>query len=531
MKGTLAEGVLPGVLRALYVGRETGILHFSRGTERHGLLFQDGKVVSARSDVEALRLGEMLVRLGWLAETDRARAAWLVAERGLRMGEALLDLALLEKDRIDEALALHVREVLHAILAWNGGDYDFEEMDPGSPREQDATVTISTGELILESVRHVEDPDVVRYALGNLDRTLMLSSDPLLRFQKVPLSPVDGYILSRVDGVLTAREVIQLAPVDEREADKALLGLYCTGIVEYGPELPLRKRPAAAPAVASTPSPAAAPEGKAAAPSPAAPLPPVESEETKARRRDILETHEGLKKRDHYEVMGVPRDATLAQIKDAYFGLAKRFHPDAHLESPLSDLHGKLEAVFIRLGEVYEVLKNPAARARYDARLEPLPSPLAPAAAQEPTADAAYLARMAVENLRKAEKHMEQGEFWDAIRLLESAIPHLTGKPKQRARVDLAKALRKNPHWIKEAERMLESALEEDPKNVTAHFEIAVLYKELGLKNRALTHLRKALELQPDHEEAQAILSSLAPEPAESAPEGGGLLKRLFGRH
>ena len=41
----------------------------------------------------------------------------------------------------------------------------------------------------------------MRYALGDIDRVLALSSDPLLRFQKLTLSPTDGFVLSRIDGV------------------------------------------------------------------------------------------------------------------------------------------------------------------------------------------------------------------------------------------------------------------------------------------------------------------------------------------
>src|SRR6202521_1350635 len=57
--------------------------------------------------------------------------------------------------------------------------------------------------------------------------------------------------------------------------------------------------------------------------------------------------------------MGVARDATEAQIKQAYRKLARKYHPDVSKEKDA-------EARFKELGEAYEVLKSPEKRAAYD---------------------------------------------------------------------------------------------------------------------------------------------------------------------
>jgi curved DNA-binding protein len=63
--------------------------------------------------------------------------------------------------------------------------------------------------------------------------------------------------------------------------------------------------------------------------------------------------------KDYYKVMGVARDATDAQIKQAYRKLARRYHPDVSKEKDA-------EARFKEVGEAYEVLKSPEKRAAYD---------------------------------------------------------------------------------------------------------------------------------------------------------------------
>jgi curved DNA-binding protein CbpA len=54
--------------------------------------------------------------------------------------------------------------------------------------------------------------------------------------------------------------------------------------------------------------------------------------------------------KDYYKVMGVARDATEAQIKQAYRKLARKYHPDVSKEKDA-------EARFKEVGEAYEVLK------------------------------------------------------------------------------------------------------------------------------------------------------------------------------
>ncbi len=64
-------------------------------------------------------------------------------------------------------------------------------------------------------------------------------------------------------------------------------------------------------------------------------------------------------KRDYYEVLGIPRDASEDDIKKAYRKLAKKYHPDIN-KSP--DAAEK----FKEINEAHEVLSDPEKRAAYD---------------------------------------------------------------------------------------------------------------------------------------------------------------------
>ena len=65
-------------------------------------------------------------------------------------------------------------------------------------------------------------------------------------------------------------------------------------------------------------------------------------------------------KRDYYEVLGVERNASDAEIKKAYRKVAKQFHPDVNQEDKTA------ESKFKEANEAYEVLSDPQKKARYD---------------------------------------------------------------------------------------------------------------------------------------------------------------------
>jgi len=65
-------------------------------------------------------------------------------------------------------------------------------------------------------------------------------------------------------------------------------------------------------------------------------------------------------KDDFYQILGIDKNATAAEIKKAYRKKAIEYHPDKNSGDP------KAEEMFKKAAEAYEVLSNPDKKARYD---------------------------------------------------------------------------------------------------------------------------------------------------------------------
>jgi CheY-like chemotaxis protein/tetratricopeptide (TPR) repeat protein len=141
---------------------------------------------------------------------------------------------------------------------------------------------------------------------------------------------------------------------------------------------PRRARPAAPvearrPAAATDPPSArpSAPRSAAAAPRPVAPAartsappePPASPEED-ALRADLASMAERLRGRDFFAVLGISRSATDDEIRDAYFALAKRTHPD-RFSGASEALRRAAEELFSLVSRAYETLGHRDRRNQY----------------------------------------------------------------------------------------------------------------------------------------------------------------------
>lgn len=186
----------------------------------------------------------------------------------------------------------------------------------------------------------------------------------------LPLSTLEGFVLSRVDGVTSVEDISLMSGVEPEKLLSILERLAELGAVELSwssSQKPGSKAREAS-GVARPPEPRKAADahftptrGRYAASA----LDEEVSISLDVRKR-ILNAFHAIDGCDLYQVLGMPRDSEKKAIRNAYFELSKLFHPDAYFGKDLGSFKPKLEAVFKRLTEAYEVLGKAAKRAEYD---------------------------------------------------------------------------------------------------------------------------------------------------------------------
>jgi curved DNA-binding protein CbpA len=495
-KGSLAATPLPQVLRRIFLEGLKGTLRLVRQDETRNLFFEKGELRTATSSREGQKIGAFLKRRGWITDKDLAWALETVARQGrARLGKILVERGLVTRAVLDAEMRRLVEEIVFSTFEWNQGDYHFEP-SPGI-LDPDVVLALSTAAIVVEGIRRLPESDVFRQRLGDGKRISILAGDPLSRYQYLPLTPQEAYLLSRVDGILDLDALLKLGGASRAAAAKTLYALVSCGIVEWkgeGSDLASSEAPehlnievSAQPAVLSP--------GYA------------EMVRNTYRRIDWL---------THYELLGIDRKATLEQIRKAYFERSRAFHPDLRHRPELADCQKELEQVFARLRAAFEVFSNPRERADYDTSLN-APADLAIDAASDPKARV----EMAARSFSRARQLIEAKDFHPAVQMLREAIRFVPDNAEYR--FCLAQVELQNAKWVEKGLENLMEAARLEPKKLHYLREAARELFAHGRAEEALLFARRAVQVDPSAQNQQLLaLVTGSAEPEKPAPGGAG---------
>ncbi|MFT3913830.1 MAG: DnaJ domain-containing protein [Anaeromyxobacteraceae bacterium] len=513
-----------------------GMLSITDDVATRALVFRRGTVEHASSTSAEDDLFAFLVRKGALKPEVLPAAE---AARNAAGGDAVAGLfaaQLVSASGVAALLAEHGAAVVARALASEHGGWRWEPNVPPPP----SGFPLGNSYGLLCAAARALDVGAVRLRLGERETRAASRMGSRIRLEDLKLTPQEARVAAAFDG-RSPEEIAALAPADAPTIMRlALLLAECDlltfGAVREVPKVtpataPPPPAPAApAPAAAATAPPRATPVPRpGTAPAPAAARPPAPRPATTpapvpnkaasparspapvpapakpaAANLDVAALRAlaaSLGEKDHFEVLGVKRDAPAAAVKAAYFSLAKAYHPDAVPAGAPDEVRKLAAGVFARIGEAWGVLSDEARRKAY---LDEL--------ASGGPADVDVAAIFGAENafqlgtlLVKARKYDEAIQKFDEAIGLNATEPEF-GMWKAWCEFLLVED-RKKAYPPKAA--AIEALLKQNPRCAQGYLFLGQMSKLVGEPKVAEKHLKRGLEVAPDHAELQRELKYL----------------------
>jgi curved DNA-binding protein CbpA len=491
MEGKLGEHPLAELIREITATALTGALRLAQDRAQVVIYFEGGQLVFAMSNLRSHRLREVVKRNG-LTEAHVAEFPARTPDEDI--AAAMIKTGLLKPDTLAAIRVNQVSDVLRLALLWTDGSWVFESR----VRLADTTrVQIDVNRLLLECARHLP----ATFVASRLERAGSTNLK-VVNNSATSLLPAEVSILERASNCTNLNDLKGPSIEDDANNLRAIYALSLAGLLELSdwPTALGDQKPVVAPKAP------AGVQGKA--------------RNAAANEPDDLADLEALFARltiakDHYEVLDVGRVATIDEIKKAYHGLARRFHPDRFHQSE-AQLRNRVESAFARIAHAYETLSDQPLRTDYDAnRTSKLPAASVPKSAPSGDSNGAKHtgARVSTDTAR-AEASFQHGldalkrnRPDEAVRFLAEAAMLSPREARYRAHYGYSLIRQSNTRRIAETE--LQTALTLEPGNAAYRVMLAELYKNLGLLKRAEGELERALALDSKNEAARALLLGL----------------------
>jgi len=491
-RGFFAPPALAELIRDLYMDERTGVLVLGRSGVEKKVLLDRGMILTASSSLSDEKLSSLLVERGVMrieeAETlkglDDAQVAEVAARRGLVTPETLL--------AANRDLA---QRILTAVFRWEEIEYRFEEGPVTAGLLQ--TDVVASFEMIIRALRSMVEFDPIREALLRQDRALRLSDQVYLPIDRLTLTPIEGFLLSRVDGQTKVRDVLaQVPPGQEEQAARFLFGLLILGMINFVPAI-------------------------SAGPLSCSDL--VRGEEEKKRREErelaeVREFYQLTREGSPLTILGIDEAATAERIKSAYTDRKERYHPSRFMKKVQHDMKEELQIIEARLLESFLAVREQklgAAKAAGTSTERVVNLDLDSLSMRKELTKTELQSfeeertRRAEQFFGKARDYFKMGDFFNCIRYCEFA----TSYSDKNAHVFslLGQALQRNPdyRWQKRAETALMRAAELEPFNPLHCMTLGHFYRSHGLYAKAKKEFEKTLELMPSHQEARTCLKEL----------------------
>lgn len=534
---------MPRLIQQVFRKRITGCLVITDDSgDMTRVYLREGSPVHAERPTDIDRLDRILASSGLVPPEVVAAADAEVSRTGRRLGEILIERRAMTRESLAEVLKMQIRrKVTRLFFAREGAFEIYVQPHRFGDGDEFPLMRADPRGFLYAGIRSAYDDDRLKNELLPLAGYLfrLISTVPPAVLPGMGIDPSDPTLIAVRDRAMTLDDlpVAGAKPTDSRAL---ILALLYSDLLDAQP---IASR-AAAGVPSGTQDPLSAPiitgadrrttwtaipvisaaqlnaQNKAAAagsqtgeystvrrPTPAAVSP------AEALRSAITELSQRLDSASHFEILGVPENATADEVNGMYMRALRMYHPDRLAAAGLRELAPQAERVMARMGEAASVLRDPKRRGDYVA-----------ARAGKKTESSTTLSIVDAEKaFQKGEVFLRKGDYALAIESFSDAIK--VNPSEQQYRAYLAWARFDDPRARKElvareALATLQQVVAAETRFARGYFWIGQIWKFLNDPIQAEKAFREALRLDKGMLDAEREIRLLEMRKAKSASKG-----------
>ena len=231
LQGDIKRFTLPEILQLLAASRKSGTLGVQKDDSIVMVYFKDGVINYGYGPRQTYHLGQLLKEKNKISTTqlEQAIAIQGKGENSRRLGEIMISRGFIDRADLENVVKNQIEELLYSLLAWDSGSFKFYENQ--YPTEEEITVKISVENVILEGLRRVDELNMAKEVLTNLDEVYTISAAQNDRTRDVNLKAKEWNLMALVDGYRSLEEILSYSSVDRNEAMVSLARLKLSGII------------------------------------------------------------------------------------------------------------------------------------------------------------------------------------------------------------------------------------------------------------------------------------------------------------
>ncbi len=231
LEGSIKEFGLADILQLLYFQKKTGILRVEGPFDTVSIYFKDGNIVGTKSvkRPEALRVGRILVKKGYITEEMLSEALKEHKQRNIRLGDVLLEKQLVDENVLKDTLTRQVTDQIVHLFSWKEGLYTFRPAEVKTDSKLE--ISLDTQHLLMEGLRIVDEWSVVEGKI-TIDTVFRKTHKTELEEYTKDLDDTELYLLSFIDGESDVGTITEVAALDDLDVSRALIKLKDRGLIE-----------------------------------------------------------------------------------------------------------------------------------------------------------------------------------------------------------------------------------------------------------------------------------------------------------